>query len=61
MFNSVECQSCGDSVWVGRAEQPLSYVTREATNRDPRTFLIMGHDNGRDRLLHRCSMAAPAT
>ena len=55
-MNTVICPRCGQPVNVGIAEQPPRYVTREATDRDPRTFLIVGREpqTGNAWLLHRC-------
>ena len=49
-----QCQSCGESVNIGNDELPVRYVTRQANNRDPQSFFIIGGRNGIDRLVHRC-------
>ena len=46
----VKCQHCGAEVYVGPAREPVHFVTREADDFDPPTFLIIGGD----WLLHRC-------
>ena len=56
MVEVVQCQSCGESVQVSNAEDPLHYVTRDANDHDPQTFLIVGGRSGTDRLLHRCAI-----
>jgi len=48
------CEHCGESVNIVKAGGSLRYVTRDANDRDPQTFLIIGSDAGLDALLHRC-------
>ena len=48
--HAVNCPHCGDTVHVSDFWQPVKQVERDATQSNPRTFLIIGGD----RLLHRC-------
>ena len=46
------CPHCGERIAVSDYSQPVSHIERDATESDPRTFLIIGAD----RLLHRCEI-----
>ena len=50
----IECQNCGELVTVPNGDEPLSYVTREATADEPKSFLIMEAGDAGHWLLHRC-------
>ncbi|MGO9876984.1 MAG: hypothetical protein ACLPVY_24675 [Acidimicrobiia bacterium] len=54
-INSVACDHCGELVEMRGVDLSLRHVTREATARDPRTFLVIGTSHAQNTLLHACT------
>ena len=49
---ALNCPHCGEKVHISDFWQPVKQVERDATEHDPRTFLIIGAGH----LLHRCEI-----
>ena len=52
----ITCQNCGESVGVTESDGKLSYFTRDATEHEPRSFLITETAANGSSLRHRCEL-----
>ena len=50
----ITCEQCGESVAVPSADPPLERLARDATESEPRSYLITATDSTGSRLLHQC-------
>ena len=53
----ITCENCGESVAVPSADAPLERLARDATESDPKSYLITATDATGSRLLHQCVLA----
>jgi hypothetical protein len=51
---NIVCERCGAVVAIGDPNAHLNRVARDATDSEPRSFLITTQDATGSRLLHRC-------
>ena len=52
----ITCQNCGESISVTESDGRLSYLTRDATDQEPRSFLITETAANGSSLRHRCEL-----
>ena len=48
------CENCGEPVALPSAGAPLERLARDATESEPKSYLITASDANGSRLLHRC-------
>jgi hypothetical protein len=53
---SITCENCGESVALPNADAPLERLERDATESEPKSYLITATDANGSRLLHLCAI-----
>jgi len=50
----LQCENCGEVVQTPKPDEALSRLLRDATDGEPKSFLITAQHASGWRLLHRC-------
>jgi len=51
---NIVCERCGAVIAISDPNAHLNHVARDATDGEPRSFVITARDATGSRLLHRC-------
>jgi hypothetical protein len=51
---SIRCENCGELVHAPNPNEPLRRLARDATDNEPKSFVITARDATGARLVHRC-------